>query len=459
VFAYLPYPFLVWAALRFGQRGATAGTLLVSALAIYSLLHSRGPFVVGTEKDAPLESFTLLASYIAILSVTNLLLAGAASELRLIGIALLEARDKLEVRVQERTAALTRANQELEVEIAERRRAETALRESEGKNRALLDAIPDSMFRIRRDGTILDLKTPRDTDLFNTADELFPQTVVQQSAHYCERALQTGEAQTFDFQFSHRDQLREFEAQVVVSGPSEVLAIVREVTERKRLEKDILEISDREQQRIGQDLHDSLGQILTGIAFLSRALQERLAKQSLPESSAAAKIAQLVTQSLTQARDLARGLYPVELESDGLAGALRELSVNTAELFHVHCTFTCESGITVRDRTAASHLYRICQEAIHNAIKHGRAQRVSISLETGADRASLTILDDGVGFVEKQERKPGLGLRIMHFRANKIGASLTVQPRPEGGTWVTCSFPMGLVSLARDPAVPSNILA
>lgn len=216
--------------------------------------------------------------------------------------------------------------------------------------------------------------------------------------------------------------------------------IVRDITERKRMEKDILEISDREQQRIGQDLHDDLCQSLAGIELMSELLQEKLAATSNPESVQAARIAEHVQRAIEQTRMVARGLSPLETEATGLMAALGELAANTERLFHVRCWFVSEQPVNIAESAAATHLYRIAQEAINNAIKHGKATEITISLKEDDGQIILSITDNGAGFSPPQKTNEGMGLRIMKYRAGVIGGTLDVKAAGTQGTVVTCAF-------------------
>jgi len=153
-----------------------------------------------------------------------------------------------------------------------------------------------------------------------------------------------------------------------------------DITERKSLEESILEISAREQRRIAQDLHDGLGQHLTGIAFMSKVLQEKLSDQSLPEAEEAAKIVRMVNDAIDNTRQLARGLHPVAAEPQGLMSALRKWANEVEVLFQIRCSFHCDAPVYVPDANAATHLYRIAQEAVNNAIRHGKSKNIVISL-------------------------------------------------------------------------------
>ena len=216
--------------------------------------------------------------------------------------------------------------------------------------------------------------------------------------------------------------------------------IVRDITERKRLEKEILEISDREQRRIGQDLHDDLCQTLAGIELMSEALEEKLAAKSRQESVQAAHMAERVQRAIEQTRMLARGLSPLEMESTGLMAALSELASNTQQHFSIRCVFEVSRSVMLDDAAAATHLYRIAQEAISNAIKHGKASEITIPLKAEHDQITLAINDDGAGFSQSRKRLGGMGLRIMSYRAGVIGGSLEVRRAPGKGTLVRCDF-------------------
>lgn len=220
-----------------------------------------------------------------------------------------------------------------------------------------------------------------------------------------------------------------------------MVVLIADITDRKRLEREILEVSAREQSRIGQDLHDSLGQRLAGIAFLSKAVAQKLSAQSSPESSAASEISRLVTQAMTQARHLARGLYPVALEVGGLMAALDEMSANMKRLFGVSCVVEAEDCLSPSDDATTRHLYYVVQEAVTNAIKHGQANNVLVRLERTGDKCMLTVRDDGTGFVESQEPSKGMGLHIMRYRANMIHASFHIAAQTEGGTIVRLTWP------------------
>jgi len=214
--------------------------------------------------------------------------------------------------------------------------------------------------------------------------------------------------------------------------------------ERQRLEQQIADISHQEQRRVGQDLHDGLCQHLAGIELMSQVLEQNLTKKGRPEAAQAAKIAQHVREAIAQTRMLARGLAPIELESNGLMSALHELASNTERLFHVTCQFECDPPVLLRDYAAATHLYRIAQEAISNAIKHGKPGRIVIDLVSEGPMGRLAITDDGAGFPKTPDAKNGMGLQIMSYRASTIGAKLEVSPAPGKGTQVVCTFKIGL---------------
>jgi PAS domain S-box-containing protein len=216
--------------------------------------------------------------------------------------------------------------------------------------------------------------------------------------------------------------------------------VMRDVTHRRILEKQIAEISDREQSRIGQDLHDTLCQQLVSVSYATEILRLALEQQTSTETAKVDTIAEMINQSITQARQFARGLYPVRLEADGLSSALEELTNTVQARSKVRCRFTVDEPVFISDEVAAINLFRIAQEAVNNAIKHSRAENISIGLGAVEDEVTLTVNDDGIGFPTKLDRPQGMGLNIMNYRARMIGASLDIRRGARGGTIVICSF-------------------
>jgi len=230
-------------------------------------------------------------------------------------------------------------------------------------------------------------------------------------------------------------------SEVRVGGEVTYTGIIRDITERKQLEKEILEISEREQRRIGQDLHDGLCQQLTGIAFLMQALQQKLATDNAAGASQAAQISSLLKEAVTQARNLSHGLYPVDPQPDGLMVALRELASSVSAFFNIECTFRCPASVMITDNSAATHLYRIAQESVQNALRHGKASRVTLELLSTRKGIHLSVTDNGIGFPSLDQLKAGMGLRTMNHRAHVIGAAFSIAPLPRGGTRMSCDMP------------------
>ncbi len=214
-----------------------------------------------------------------------------------------------------------------------------------------------------------------------------------------------------------------------------------DITEKRGLQEELLTIADREQRRIGQELHDTIGQELVGLSYLTRNLTDTHRDETSPQLTTAAKIAAGLERALAQVRTLSRGLIPAELEPQDLATALEELVSRSNEMGEPTCSFECVDGVGVLDQRAATHLYRIAQESLTNALKHGWARHISVSLARRGGFVRLRILDDGVGIPET-ELKKGLGQQIMAFRAELIGAELEVEKVPRGGTLVSCSLPI-----------------
>lgn len=339
-------------------------------------------------------------------------------------------------------------------EIVERKFGEEALHESESKNRALLEAIPDLMFHMDDTGCLLGLHTGSFVQLKNIVDEfvgknvyilsdeerLLPRRILDQVMTCARQSIASGKPQIFERHMSLGGETRAFEVRMVSSGANKVLGIVRDITRRKRLEREILEISGREQRRIGQDLHDSLCQHLAGIGFMGKVLERKVSTGQQVESGDVSEIVELIDQAITLTRGFARGLNPVRLEADGLMMALAELASNVEKLFGITCCLEYENPVLIGDNAIATHLYRIAQEALNNAIKHGKADKVTIAMKQEGETCILTVEDDGLGIGNALSHGKGMGLNIMQYRASMIGALLDIKNRESGGTVISCTF-------------------
>nr|WP_304188965.1 PAS domain S-box protein [Rhodothermus marinus] len=340
----------------------------------------------------------------------------------------------------------------------ERQEREEALRESEARYRAILETAVDAIITIDETGRIL-LFNPAAERIFGYRAEevigrnisiLMPSPYREQHDRYIRNYLETGRRRIIGRGREVTGLRKDGTTFPMYLAVSEVrlpdrrlfTGIVRDLSETRRLEQEILRISDEERRSIGQDLHDGLGQMLTGMALISQSLARRLAAQGRPEARELEELTELIRQADRQARTLARGLIPVELEANGLQAALYRLTRQTEELFGIRCRFEAEKDVPVADNMVATHLYRIAQEALNNAVRHGRAQTITVTLAADDEALHLWVRDDGVGIPEKLPETSGMGLRIMHYRARLLGGHLEVRRRKEGGTEVHAAVPL-----------------
>ena len=253
------------------------------------------------------------------------------------------------------------------------------------------------------------------------------------------RGLRTGkEIGPLEVEVTCKDgSLRRVEFVGTVVGKRFLLA-ANDLTERERLEQQILEISDQERERIGQDLHDGLCQLLSGIKYKITLLEQKLDAKHAAEAKDAGAIERLINSAIHQARNVARGLHPVDLEARGLMSALQGLAASVSSVFGVSCVCQFKKPVLVHDHAMATHLYRIAQEAITNAIRHGHATKIWIRLTRGENFLRLCVQDNGCGLPPKPKRRAGMGLHLMNYRARTMGAHLEVQPGPTEGTVVKC---------------------
>jgi signal transduction histidine kinase len=214
------------------------------------------------------------------------------------------------------------------------------------------------------------------------------------------------------------------------------------IRQRKRLELELLEITERERRRLGLDLHDDLGQKLSGLAMMTKGLERQLAARGAREASVASKVHDLVQQTLTHARDLAHDLATLDLTDSDLPSALEGLASQAAELFKITCRFATEGDIPPLEPGTVSQLCKIAQEAVTNAIKHAKADEVAISLANSQGKITLTVRNNGLPFPDLRGHTTGIGLRIMNYRASLINASFEIKSAGARGARLTCVMPL-----------------
>lgn len=238
--------------------------------------------------------------------------------------------------------------------------------------------------------------------------------------------------------------LRSLQQNLETRAHERAAVLVEEIARRERLQRELLEVSEREHRRIGQDLHDGLCQHLAGTALAAEVLREKLASKRIHEADDAEAVGELVVESIAISHRIASGLHPVELDSEGLMHALAQFAETASDLYKVDCRFSTSGVVLVNDNKVAENLYRIAQEAVRNAVKHGAATSIIIRLFSMRGRPALTVIDNGTGFEPERASSAGMGLRIMRHRAQAIGARFAVD-RGESGGMVVSILPESVV--------------
>ena len=331
-------------------------------------------------------------------------------------------------------------------DITLRRDSERRLRQSEEVLRTTTANTADTLFlldtslRVRFINRSVNNRLIEDI-IGREVDVLIPEPARVRVLDKLRRILLTGETVTYEFESCDDGDIRYFENHAVSVQEDGIGAGVsismRDITERKRLEQEILDVSGRERQSIGRDLHDGLGQELTGVALMLRGLATRIQARCPDVVPNVNEVVALVNQSIDTARSLAHGLLPVRTETGGISFALRALATRGRDLYGMDVKFRDEvaPGFELNE-TDASHLYRIAQEALTNTARHGRASKVEIVLQAAEKSFMLSIADDGEGF-QVPAASSGMGLKIMKYRAGMIGAKFEVGANAPQGTVVT----------------------
>lgn len=335
---------------------------------------------------------------------------------------------------------------------------EQQLRESEARARSILETTVDAIITINTRGNIKSFNKTAEKLFGYSSKEvigenvkiLMPDPYKSEHDDYMDHYLETGERKIIGIGREVTGRRKDGSTFPMYLAVSEVklpdqhifTGIVRDISEQRRLEQEVLRISEHERQRIGQDLHDGLGQMLTGIGLITKNLSQKLLQQEHPLAGQAEEISTLIKKADEQARSLARGLVPVEFDEKGLEAALERLKQNAEKLFDIGFDLEVLGDLDFDDATQAIHLYRIAQEAVSNAVKHGSATKVSVHLASTNSHVRLRVADNGTGFPDNWDSKGGLGVRIMQFRARLIGGNLEISDVPDKGAVINCTIPV-----------------
>lgn len=341
--------------------------------------------------------------------------------------------------------------------INEQKKIEQELEENKAQAQAILERTVDGIITIDKNGKILNSN--------HSASRIFgysKEEIVNKNIKILIPESYNGKYDTYINHFSndHQKQVIGFRRELtgrrkdgsnfpIELSISEVkwrdskifTVVVNDISERRRLQSEILRISEEERRNLGQDLHDGLGQMLTGIRLITQNLAQKLKHENTPGSEEVQEISNLIKEADEYAKTLARGLVSVDFEKEGLKVALKQLGVQVEKLFGVHCRVEYDENIEIHNNMKSMHLYRIAQESISNAVKHGKASNIDIKLKSVNRRLELSVKDDGIGFEESQKTNGGMGIHIMRYRASMLSGRLEIFQTGDEKTSIVCSIP------------------
>jgi len=344
-------------------------------------------------------------------------------------------------------------------DISLQKNAELKLSENQARLQAILETTVEGIITINEEGVIKSFNCAAERMFGYTSEEvigenveiLMPEPYRSDHDDYIANYMETGDKKIIGIGREVKGKRKdgtEFPMELSVSevkweGERIFTGIVKDITDRRRLEKEVLEISEEERRRIGQEMHDDLGQMLTGIHLISQNLARKLKINELPGAEEVQEIASLVKEADEHARGLARGLVHIELDSAGLKTAMEQMCKRAQRFFMIDCRFEEDGEVSLSDYATALNLFRIAQEAVNNAVKHGNASCVRVLLEGYEEKIEIRVIDDGIGFdhEDNRQKEGGMGLHIMNYRANLLGGQLKIGTTEEGHTLVRCSVP------------------
>jgi DNA-binding LacI/PurR family transcriptional regulator/signal transduction histidine kinase len=355
----------------------------------------------------------------------------------------------LENEVAKRTRELVTVNEKLEDEIGLRKKVEENLLKSEKNLRSITEAIPLPLVIVRptdglihyantpfieafgATGPIDEIRTIYDFFLYSDLNPIIEKLLFFPELSHMELAARKCDGSLFWVISSFR--------KMVFRQEEAIIAGFYDLTERRELEREIIEVSGNERMKIGQELHDDICQNMVGISAIGKVLENQLSLIDPEKAEKAAYLNQLINTTLVKTKALSEGLYPAGLEKSGLLIMLNQLAKNTELQFNVRCSVIEEETGGCDDDLIALHLYRIAQEAINNAVKHANPDTIEIHFSPGKEKMELRISDNGTGIRDDFERSMGLGIKSMRYRSNIIGGIFEIKKNDVSGTSVRCS--------------------
>lgn len=343
-------------------------------------------------------------------------------------------------------------------DIGELKKIEQKLEENKARAQTILETTVDGIITTDSEGRILDFNQSASCMFGYSEEEVKGQNVnmlipepQNTSDNYVKRYSETEEKRAIGYRREMVGQRKDgstFPLELSVSeieweGDRLFTGVINDISERRRLEREILRISEEERRNLGQDLHDGLGQMLTGIYLISKNLAKKLESNGIQGANEVQEIADLIKEADEYAKALAHGLVHVDFKKEGFDTSLEQLAQQVEKLFDVQCTINNEQDINIHNNMQGMHLYRIVQESISNAVKHGQARNIAIDLKKENGSLLLSVKDDGIGFTEsqKKKKKKGMGINIMRYRASILSGRIEIFETEDQQTKVVCTIP------------------